>query len=182
MSSLRRALHGILTGLLMLSLSITVTAQATAFTYPAPVEDARRAVRFIRYNAGKYGIEPLRLGGVGGSSGAHLASLLGTMDGAGDPGDPDPVNRESAKLQSIITRAAPLDLLQMNPGNVADALGLFLGMRLLSQPPDKTSVERFSSYKTASEASRLIARPPMLRHFCYFMAMRISACHFVNPN
>lgn len=123
------------------------------FSYPAPVEDAQRAVRFVRYNAAKYGINPLRLGGVGGSSGAHLVSLLGTHNGTGDPGDPDPVNRESAKLQCIVTRAAPLDLLQMSPSNAADAIGLFLGMRLLSIPPDKSSAERYSNHKTASAAS-----------------------------
>ena len=64
-----------------------------------------------------------------------------------------PVNRESAKLQCIITRAAPLDFLQMSPSNAADALALFLGMRILSLPPDKSSAERFPSYKTASAAS-----------------------------
>jgi acetyl esterase/lipase len=61
-----------------------VTHRATpTFRYPAQVEDAERAVRFIRANAGKYGIDPARLGGAGGSSGAHLVSLLGTMSGPG---------------------------------------------------------------------------------------------------
>src|SRR5215467_6622828 len=50
------------------------------FRYPAAVEDAQRAVRFIRHNAAKYGIDPARIGGAGGSSGAHLVSMLGTMD------------------------------------------------------------------------------------------------------
>jgi acetyl esterase/lipase len=123
------------------------------FSYPAPVEDAQRAVRFVRHNAAKYGIDPRRMGGAGGSSGAHLVSLLGTMEGAGDPNDPDPVNRESAKLQSIVTRAAPIDLLQMSPSDAGDAVALFLGMRIMSQPPDIKSVERYASYKTAAAAS-----------------------------
>ena len=83
----------------------------------------------------------------------HLVGLLGTLDGAGDPNDPDPVNRESAKLQVVVARAAPLDLLQMNPSNATDALALFLGTRISSQPPDKNSVERFASFKTAWAAS-----------------------------
>src|SRR5499425_452046 len=54
-----------------------VTHRATpTFRYPAQVEDAERAVRFVRANASKYGIDPARLGGAGGSSGAHLVSLL----------------------------------------------------------------------------------------------------------
>lgn len=95
------------------------------FAYPAPVEDAQRAVRFVRHHAKRFGIDPRRIGGAGGSSGAHLVSLLGTMDGAGDPHDPDPVNRENARLQAIVTRAAPMDFLQMGPTNVGDARGYF---------------------------------------------------------
>src|SRR5262245_17621352 len=83
-----------------------ITHRATPiFRYPSPLEDVQRAVRFIRHNAAKYGISPTRIGGSGGSSGGHLISMLGTMDGAGDPSDPDPVNRESAKLQCIVARA-----------------------------------------------------------------------------
>jgi len=62
-----------------------VTHRATpTFRYPAQVEDAERAVRFIRASASKYSIDPARIGGAGGSSGAHLVSLLGTMSGPGD--------------------------------------------------------------------------------------------------
>jgi acetyl esterase/lipase len=123
------------------------------FAYPAPIEDAQRAVRFVRHHAKRFGIDARRIGGAGGSSGAHLVSLLGTMSGAGDPNDPDPVNRESAKLQAILTRAAPIDLLQMGPSDVGDAVALFLGTRIMSQPPDSKSMERYSSHKTAFAAS-----------------------------
>ena len=126
-----------------------ITHRATpAFRYPAPIEDAQRAVRFIRHNAIRYGIDPARIGGSGGSSGGHLVSLLGTLDGTGDTGDPDPVNHESARLQCIATRAAPIDLTQMAPSDVVDNLALLLGAKVVASTP-KTSVE----YKTAWTAS-----------------------------
>lgn len=126
-----------------------VTHRATPiFRYPAPLEDAQRAVRFIRHYATKYGIDSGRIGGSGGSSGAHLVSMLATMDGTGDPSDPDPVNRESAKLQCITARAAPIDLLRMTPSLAEGALALLLGARVVESTP-KTSVE----YKTAWAAS-----------------------------
>ena len=126
-----------------------ITHRATpSFRYPAPIEDAQRAVRFIRHNAVKFGVDPNRIGGAGGSSGAHLLSLLGTVDGAGDLNDPDPVNRESAKLQCIAARAAPIDLTQMTPSIAADNLALLLGVRVVESTP-KTSME----YKTAWAAS-----------------------------
>lgn len=69
------------------------------FRHPAQFEDAQRAVRFMRANAAKYGTDPARIGGAGGSSGAHLVSMLGTQGGPGDTSDADPVNRESSRLQ-----------------------------------------------------------------------------------
>jgi acetyl esterase/lipase len=83
------------------------------FSYPAPVEDAQRAVRFIRYHAAQYGIRPDQIGAVGGSSGGHLVSLLGLLDGQGNPNDGSPINRVSAKVQCVVTRAAPADLVLM---------------------------------------------------------------------
>lgn len=69
------------------------------FHYPAAPEDVQRAVRYVRYHARDYRIDPSRIGALGYSSGAHLAALLGVLDGGGDPLDPDPVNpgeRQSA--------------------------------------------------------------------------------------
>lgn len=128
--------------------SVTHRAAPT-FIYPLAVEDVQRAVRFVRHNAAKYGINPDRIAGVGGSSGAHLVSLMGTLHGGGDPGDLDPVNRQSAQLQCIVARAAPLDLLQIAPSNVADAVGIFLGLRIVSQTQAKGS----AGYKKAWAAS-----------------------------
>ena len=82
---------------------------APRFRYPAPVEDAQRAVRFIRHHAGEYAIDPDRIGAMGGSSGAHLSTMLALMDGDGDPKDPSPINRESAKVQAAVVRATPAD-------------------------------------------------------------------------
>ena len=77
------------------------------FRYPAAVEDVQRAVRFVRHNAAMFGIRPDRIGAAGGSSGGHLVSMLGTLDGKGNANDADPVERESAKVQCVVARAAP---------------------------------------------------------------------------
>lgn len=81
------------------------------FVYPAALEDARRAVRFIRHNANTYGVNPNHIGAVGGSSGGHLVSMLGLQDGAGDASSEDPIEQESAKVQCVIARAAPVDFI-----------------------------------------------------------------------
>ena len=122
---------------------------APRFRYPAAVEDAQRAVRFIRHNAKRFGINPDRIGGVGYSSGGHLVSMLGVLDGKGDSTDTDPVNRESAKLQSVVAGGAPSDLLGPLNNNSAPVVASFLGLVVPPWQRGKTSEE----YKTYREAS-----------------------------
>ena len=101
------------------------------FQFPDPLVDVQRAVRFVRHNASEYGIDPKRIGAVGGSSGGHLVSLLAALDGEGNLDDPDPINRESAKIQTAVARAAPFDLTKM--GHSAN-LSLLMGARLVNDP------------------------------------------------
>lgn len=51
--------------------------QAPRFRYPAPIEDAQRAVRFIRFHVSSYGISSDRIGAWGSSSGGHLVETAG---------------------------------------------------------------------------------------------------------
>jgi acetyl esterase/lipase len=102
--------------------------QAPRFRYPAPIEDAQRAVRFVRFHASDYGITSDRIGAWGSSSGGHLVELLGTMDGTGDGSDSDPVNRLSAKVQAVVALFAPSDLMFMfstmaRPGALTSLMG-----------------------------------------------------------
>ncbi|MFM6932923.1 MAG: alpha/beta hydrolase fold domain-containing protein, partial [Novosphingobium sp.] len=43
--------------------------------FPSQVQDIRAALRFLKGNAAKYGIDSARTGLIGGSAGAHLASI-----------------------------------------------------------------------------------------------------------
>jgi acetyl esterase/lipase len=115
------------------------------FAYPAAVEDAQRAVRFFRHHAARFGIEAERIGALGGSSGGHLVCMLGVLDGAGDAADESAVNRESARVQCVVARAAPTSFLSM-PDRSARAL--FVGARVTPQTaPDS------AEYRRAVEAS-----------------------------
>jgi acetyl esterase/lipase len=52
--------------------------QVPLHPWPAPIEDAKCTVRFLRAHAGELGIDPNHIGAYGTSAGANLASLLGT--------------------------------------------------------------------------------------------------------
>ncbi len=55
--------------------------------FPTPLLDARRAVRFVRANAERFGISPDHIAFMGSSAGGHLSALLSTyrapIDGEG---------------------------------------------------------------------------------------------------
>lgn len=78
--------------------------------YPAQIQDCKAAIRFLRANASKYGIDPDRIGVWGGSAGGHLVALLGTTGGIrqleGDEGNLD----YSSRVQAVCDLFGPTDL------------------------------------------------------------------------
>ncbi len=81
------------------------------FTIPEVLEDVNRAVRFIRFHAKEYKIDPDRLGVSGGSAGGHLSLMLGTAGDQGDPKAQDPVDRTSSRVQAVACFFPPTDFL-----------------------------------------------------------------------
>lgn len=131
----------------------------TRFHYPEPVEDIQRAVRFVRRNAKQFGVDPARIGGLGGSSGAHLVALVAMLAAPGIVGDADPVNREPATLQCVILRAAPTNLKTMvGSGTIATAAVVAFLNRLPTPMPDDQRV-----YAAASPITHVSgSSPPVL--------------------
>jgi len=81
------------------------------FTVPEAVADLNRAVRFIRYHAKDYKIDPGRIGITGGSAGGHLSLMQGTAGDQGDPKAKDPVDRASSRVQAVACFYPPTDFL-----------------------------------------------------------------------
>lgn len=67
------------------------------YHHPIELNDAKRAIRWVRANAGKLGIDPRRIGVIGFSAGGHLASTTATMFDDGDATAADPINRASSR-------------------------------------------------------------------------------------
>ena len=67
------------------------------YRHPVMLTDAARALRFIRSNAEKWGIDPKRIGVIGSSAGGHLAATLLTRFDNGNPNAADPVDRVSSR-------------------------------------------------------------------------------------
>ncbi len=67
------------------------------YHHPAPLLDATRAVRYVRYHAARFGLLPGRIGIIGFSAGGHLASTLITHFDSGNPDAGDAVDRMSSR-------------------------------------------------------------------------------------
>lgn len=74
------------------------------------VSDLRRAVRFARKNAKRFGIDAERLGVMGMSAGGHLALMLGTTGDDGVPGAKDALRRVSSRVAAVVALVPPTDL------------------------------------------------------------------------
>ncbi len=62
--------------------------------FPLPLLDARRAVRFVRANAAKFGLDPQKIAVMGSSAGGHLAAMLSTYTESIDGEGIDEVDKE----------------------------------------------------------------------------------------
>jgi len=83
-----------------------------------------RAVRFIRYNAKQWNIDPNRIGVTGASAGGHLSLTLATKAGPGDPAAEDLIDRASSTVQAAAVFYPPTDYRNWaEPGDMAVGVG-----------------------------------------------------------
>jgi acetyl esterase/lipase len=80
--------------------------------WPAQIEDVKAAIRFLRADAERIGLDPERIGAWGSSAGGHLVAMLGAADaGAGfdRSGGNDGV---SSRVRGVVDLFGPADLSQ----------------------------------------------------------------------
>ena len=70
---------------------------SNGYRHPAMLNDAARAVRWVRAHADEFMVDAHRVGIMGSSAGGHLASTLVTHFDAGDASAKDPVERQSSR-------------------------------------------------------------------------------------
>ncbi|HUC84561.1 MAG TPA: alpha/beta hydrolase [Candidatus Acidoferrales bacterium] len=70
---------------------------SNGYRHPAMLNDAARAVRWVRAHALDFKVDPHRVGIMGSSAGGHLASTLLTHFDGGDAQAADPIDRESSR-------------------------------------------------------------------------------------
>ena len=110
--------------------------------YPAAIDDARAAVRWLRTNAKQYRVDPGRIGAAGGSAGGHLVALLGVK------GEVRAVAAFNPVLDMVI-------LGKEHSESAAKAINAFLG-KTYAQAPDLWAEASPAAYAGKSSAPMLL--------------------------
>jgi len=86
---------------------------STVARFPAAVHDCKSAIRWVRANAKKYGIDPDKIGVIGESAGGHLVALMGTSGGEPSLEGDGPYKEYSSRVQAVVDNFGPIDLLTL---------------------------------------------------------------------
>lgn len=143
-------------GFVVASLEYRLSGEAP---FPAQLQDARAALRFLKDNAGKYGIDPTRVGVWGGSAGGHLTGLVATSCGE-TAVDPKPAPAGSECVQAAVTWYGVFDFAPMLKRSIANgSLNAAENMLLRCKPAECTA----ESVAAVSPITHVDAKdPPML--------------------
>lgn len=90
---------------------LVIVGSQPRYAIPDEIEDVKRAIRYIRYNAKQWQINPNQMGITGSSAGGHLSLAVAMADEKIDSTAQDPVNRMSARVQAAAVLHPPTDLL-----------------------------------------------------------------------
>jgi acetyl esterase/lipase len=109
-SQCRPALAMLQRGYAVASIEYRLSGEAT---FPAQIEDCKAAVRWLRGNAARLGIDPAKMAAWGSSAGGHLAALLGTSGDVADlEGRVGEHLDQSSRVQAVCDYYGPTDLIQ----------------------------------------------------------------------
>ena len=105
------------------------------YHHPAPLDDARKAMRTIRERAADYGIDPKRVGVMGFSAGGHLASTLSTHYQQGERPDFAVLVYPVISLTTIYTHSGSMWNLLGNPPEAAKVWNLSNELQVTPETP-----------------------------------------------
>lgn len=128
-------------GLAVVSVQYRLSGEAV---FPAAIQDVATAVRWVRTNADRYGLDSERIVGFGSSAGAYLISAVAL---AGDNSDLvsslEPYSEVSCGLTAVVEHYGPTDFLKHDEDAHPDAIERMHG-------PDST-LARFFGFAPSSQ-------------------------------
>jgi pectinesterase len=131
--------------------------------FPAAIHDCKAAVRFLRANANKFGIDTAHIGAIGLSAGGHLTALLATSGGATELEGEGGNAKFSSAIQAGIPMGAQTDLQSQRTREISmmEDRG-----RIWRQFLDGTQDDKPAAYRLASPLHHLDKNDPP----CWFIS------------
>ena len=137
-------------------------------SFPAHYMDSARAIQFARSKAREWNLDPGRVGATGGSAGAGTSLWIGFHDEMADPGNQDPVLRQSTRLSCMAVMGAqssydPRVIKEWVGESAANhpALEGFFGVK----PGERDSPKAHQRYEAASAINHLTRDDPPVYAF-----------------
>jgi acetyl esterase/lipase len=120
--------------------------------FPAQINDCKAAVRWLRANSTKYGLDQAHIGAWGSSAGGHLVALLGTTNGLKDLEGAEGAVDQSSDVQAVVDWFGPTDLITVGKKDTRSEL---IGGDA-SENPDKARRASPMTYVSAKACPMLI--------------------------
>jgi acetyl esterase/lipase len=131
------------------------------FQIPEITQDIHRAVRYVRHNASRWGIDTNKFGITGGSAGGHLSLTMGTQGRPGRETAKDPVDRASSTVQAVACFFPPTDFLNYGKsGEDAVGVGILKAFKPAFGPKSDTPEGRRELGQEISPANFITSNMP----------------------
>jgi acetyl esterase/lipase len=130
-----------------------VVGSQPRYAIPDEINDVKRAVRYIRYNAKQLGIDPNHIGIEGSSAGGNLSLAVATADDKIDTASKDPVDHVSSRVQAVAVLYPPTDFLNWGGtgNNVIGAKNLQLQFHVYGAFDFRKFTDSTTTYDFVSE-------------------------------
>jgi BD-FAE len=137
---------------------------------PACFHDCRRALQFVRMNAGKWNLDASRIALGGGSAGAGLSQWLAFRDDMADITSKDPVERESTRVSCLFilngqTTYDPRVIKKIIPGNAYKDKALAELYGIAIEKLDSLPKEKYELFEYCSPINHISKDDPPILMF-----------------
>ena len=123
------------------------------YQYPIPLEDAQRAVRYVRANAAQYRIDPDRIGIMGFSAGGHLAAMESVSAETADANAVDPIDKASSKPNFVVLGYPWLNAMSPNANGMITYCSNNATVKTVPQDKCKEFEAKYSPVKFVTSAT-----------------------------
>ncbi len=152
---------------------VTYRLSTHGYRHPAPLLDGQRAIRTVRANAGKWSLDPDKIGVLGFSAGGHLAATLGTQPAPQTENSPDKIEqvRGNPDFMLLLYPVIAFDEAHTHRGSQEALLGPDAGQTLLDSLSAEKSVGPHTPPTFLVHTSEDNAVPPE-NSIAFYLALR----------